>query len=279
MVGFLARVHITISAYTRISEVVLIFEIVTIGHAEDLKSHEVLLSSLDITADVKLCLELVILAIAHKLAIDPEIHRTRHRTEMHNHLIALPVGRNHDLAAIIAHMILLERHEWRHARNLAIARSTTHLIDLVAETAVPDESSSHIDRVAKAIELPASWHRYGLPVSCAVTRLIESINESLGIRLEIEIPCAVDRDETLRRFLAALCCLSGLECKMMGVHRHAVVLVDVGILPRLGNCRRHPRNSWHILDRLWHLKQHLDMAFVGTIPRFLSIDCRSRTNC
>ena len=235
MVGFLARVHITISAYTRISEVVLIFEIVTIGHAEDLKSHEVLLSSLDITADVKLSLKLVVFAIAHKLAIDPEIHRTRHRTEMHNHLIALPVGRNHDLAAIIAHMILLERHEWRHARNLAIARSTTHLIDLVAETAVPDESSSHIDRVAKAIELPASWHRYGLPVSCAVTRLIESINESLGIRLEIEIPCAVDRDETLRRFLAALCCLSGLECKMMGVHRHSVVLVDVGILPCLGN--------------------------------------------
>ena len=103
---------------------------------------------------------------------------------MSNDLLAIPVFRDVDDAAIAAHIIVLGRNCRR----------------LLVEMSAPSKAYIYILWVAIAIHLPNAWDVHGLPRTIVEISLIEVGRTLVGIFHPIKLPCTMERKEvgTLR---------------------------------------------------------------------------------
>ena len=235
----------------------------SVAHAQHLHGNEVLLPYLYIFSKVEFGFQFVILAITHKLSIDPKVHAAASGAKVGNNLLSTPRCGNGDNASIIADMILLDGNK----RWIALG------------SMVPDETSTHIDGIAKAIKLPASGHGDGFPIRSFVLRPVEAIEHLVGIGLPVEVPSTVQAPIALRSLRhTTLGNLETLVGKVMCMHRHTVHLIDVGPLPCLGSFLWHTRHSRNLIETLRNREGVFENGFLRLSLR-KDCSCHSRKHC
>ena len=256
-------IKIAVTIETSVTEIILVLKIMSIAHSQHLNGNKILLPHLYIFSKVKLGFQFVVLAIAYELAIDPKVHTATGGSEVSNDLLSSPRCGNGDTASIIADMILLDGYK----RRVALG------------SMVPDETSTHIDGIAKAIEFPASGHGDGFPIRSFVLSSVEAIEHLVGIGLPTEVPSTVQAPITLRSLRhTTLGDLETLVGKVMCMHRHTVHLIDVGPLPCLGSFLWHTRHSRNLIETLRNREGVFENGFLRLSLR-KDCSCHSRKHC
>ncbi len=144
-----AGIEIAIATHAAETEEVLILDVSAVAPAECLEGDEVVLAGLDVGSEVKLVLELRVLAVAHELSVDPQIDIGGDGTEMSNHIFSLPVGGNAHRAAVGTHMVVLDGNVGR----------------IVFVAVAPGVAHVHVDGVTVAVELPYGRHHDFVPAA------------------------------------------------------------------------------------------------------------------
>ena len=206
-----------VAADACIAEEVLVLEVGAVAPAEHLNGDEGLLAGNDIAGEVELGREFRILAISHKAAVDPQVHAARSRADVQDDLLTFPVGRNHDLMTIVAHVVVVGGHKRRGILMLAS----------------PGIGNVGVLRVTVTIEFPAAGHGDGLPVGVVECGLEEVAPVIDGIALPAELPVAIDAQVTGRCLGRKHRRFDRFVAKESGVHGQTIDGIDLGVLPFL----------------------------------------------
>ncbi|MPM33722.1 hypothetical protein SDC9_80300 [bioreactor metagenome] len=173
---FVTGIQITITSYTTKAEEVLIFQIRTVTPTKHLKSNQVF-TRFQIPGQVKLRFEFTVLTIAHILAVYPQIHVRRYRTEMSKYLFAFPIGRQYNLFSIRTHVIVFRRYlRW-----------------VVPELVTPGITYIHIDRITITIDLPQRRYLNMIPTLIIEISTEERCWPLFGMTNPVKLPQAVER--------------------------------------------------------------------------------------
>ena len=179
-----------------------------------------------------------VLAIAHPLAVDPEIEGRLHALEVHDDVHALPLLGHGKLMHIMAHGIVILWHQWR--------------------VGLEGIGNVGIDGRVESLQFPTARHLYVLPSAHVVGGLEEIGEGQAGALHQFEFPHTVERPAAFRLGvqLEALgvvhaqlgqgAALRG-EGQVVGRHGHAVDVGHGGVLPGVGG-----RSLLTVLGRRGH---------------------------
>lgn len=128
-----------------------------------------------------------VLAIAHPLAVDPEIEGRLHALEVHDDVHALPLLGHGKLMHIMTHGIVILWHQWR--------------------VGLEGIGNVSIDGRVEPLQFPTARHLYVLPSAHAVGGLEEIGEGQAGALHQFEFPHTVERPSAFRLGvqLEALC--------------------------------------------------------------------------
>ena len=210
-----AAVEITVAGDAAQAPKVLVLAVTAVAPAHHLHRYHVLTRH-NHGCDIELCRHLAVLAVAGKLAVDPQIDARCRRADVRNHLLAFPLGRHLDGAAVTAHMVVADG----------------HLRRVVLEMAAPCKADVDVHRVAVAVQLPHARHGHCRPAAHVVV-LAEEVGWALvGIGYPIKFPQAVERNKA-GRVAPVVGCGKRLAFvgKKVGVRRQAVHRVHLQVVP------------------------------------------------
>ena len=154
---------------------ILAFEIGTVAPFEDLQSDEVAFPKLHEAGDVKLGVGLGVLAVAHELAVHPEVETGLCSADVDDHLLVLPRFVDVHPLAVAAHGVALHGD----FRQLAV-------VEVVGGV--------HIDGHTVAVQLPVAGHGNGAPAAVVVVGAEEIGRPLVSIGDVVKRPWAVRRD-------------------------------------------------------------------------------------
>ncbi len=150
-------------------------------------------------------LQLAVLAVAHFAAVDPHAHVAGGAAYAQAYLRADPVGGNVKCAPVLPHVVLFDGRVGR----------------IVLVVTSPGVADIHIQRLAKAVQLPKARNRHRVPLRIVVADGLEAACADIRILVPFKTPDAVQGQGPL---------LVRNECR---THRQAVLFEHVRILPGL----------------------------------------------
>ena len=175
----------------RQSPVVLALQEGAARKAIDLQGHRVLALH-EVVGDVELGGQVGVLAVAHTLAVHPEVVAVAHTVETHIHFPTLPVGWHGELAAIgahgVGHVALVgepARTVGHHAVGGLVEREG--IGHIAVERLVPALV------VAQSIDLPAGGNINVRPGGIVVVHCTKSVPHLAGVGRPVELPRTVER--------------------------------------------------------------------------------------
>ena len=166
--------------------IVLIFEIRTVAPTIDLHREFVLACPHEF-CHIKLRRRHRVLAIAHLLAVHPDVHRRMHTAEMQNEILRKHLLGDIDECHILSHGIAVLvgspvlRRLGSHARTILHKR----VVDI------------NINRCAVALRLPVAGHRDLPPLTHVIVLAIEVHDSFLRIPAPMELPFSVETHNLL----------------------------------------------------------------------------------
>ena len=165
---------------------VLILQITAVAPAVHLDG-EFVFTLTQILRHVKLRRRHRVLAIAHLLAVDPEIHRRMHTAEMQNEIL-----RKHLLGD------MHKRHILSHGVTVLVSRPVLRRLSRHARTVLHKRVVDiNIDRCAVALCLPVARHRDLPPLTHVIVLAIEVHDPLLRIPAPMELPLSVETHNLL----------------------------------------------------------------------------------
>ena len=151
------------------------------------------------------------------MSVYEEVDVGCHRTEVSHYLLAIPVGRQFDDAAIAAHVVVADGYWHAVVGNLILFLETLEVVFTV-EHVSPSEAYVHIFGVAVAVKFPDARHLHGFPSRVVVVGLVEIGGTLVGIGHPVEFPRSLKRE-----VIGRLCHVAG-ESSL-----HVLIGEEVGV--------------------------------------------------
>ena len=194
---------------------VLIFEVRTITPTHHLHCYQVL-ARLQILRDIKLCSHLAVFAVSYVFAINPKSEVACGRTYVEVYILALPILRKFECAAIRACVVI----DFADIRRLRV------------KLCFPRISYILVRGITIAIKLKQARHREILPIRIVVVGSEEVCRPLVVVLYEIKLPHAFHRKVVSRILLVkTLCFVHAFVSKEYSTTRFAILLIDVNIVP------------------------------------------------
>ena len=193
------------------AEEVLILQIAAVAPAVALHGKQVFFARLDVGGDVKLGIVVCALAIAHLLAVHPDVDGAVGTVEVEQHGLVLPLGGEGEGASVRTHGV-----RFGHVREAVLALDEGRVVaEGVGDVAV--------DGGAVAQHLPVGWDGNLVPAAVVERGLEEVRRAFVGTFHPVELPVAVEQHVARRG-----CALPGLAVGRVALHLAAAGEGDEG---------------------------------------------------
>ena len=169
-----ASKQITVTGHTAQAPEILVFVITPVTPARHLESEKII-PLFQIRGHIKLSLGLGILRIAYEVPVDPQMDIRSDRSEMSDHLFAVPTVRDRNDPAIASHMIILDR----------------NLRRIILKMPPPGKTNVHILRITIAVQFPYSGNRHRFPRRIIITNLVKIHRALVQVSHPIEFPRSI----------------------------------------------------------------------------------------